>query len=75
MFKSVPSAFRSLRHIAEGKNRAGGFDGPSSENYDFQGGTPRAAQDVSHGEYVCNVQDSLAQTPIPSKSIKAPFKG
>ena len=75
MFKATPSAHRTVRHIAESKNRAGGFDGPSSDSYDFHGGMPRGAKDVSHGEYVCNVQDSIVQQPIPSKSVKAPFKG
>lgn len=74
MHKATPAAHRSLRGIAEEKNGAEGFDGPSEANYDAMGGTPKDAQDVSHGTYKCNVMGTITQTPSPSKSIKNPVK-
>lgn len=74
MFKGTRSVHRSLRSIAEDKNATAGFDGPSEASYDAQGGTPKDAKGVSQGTYECNVHGTLAQTPIPSKSVKSPIK-
>jgi hypothetical protein len=74
MHKATPGVHRSLRGIAEEKNEASGFDGPSDASYDAMGGTPKDAKDVSRGTYTCNVMGTLTQTPIPSKSIKNPIK-
>lgn len=71
MFKSGTGA--KLRQRAEEKNAAAGFDGPSESTYDAKGGAPRDAKDVSHGEYDCNVKNTLTQTPSPSKSVKKPI--
>lgn len=42
MFKATPKAHRSLRHIAEEKNRPGGFE--ADPNYFAQGGVPKTAE-------------------------------
>jgi hypothetical protein len=73
MFKSTPGAHRTVRHIAQDKNAAPGFNGPSDSTYDARAGVGR---DVGHsqGTYECNVMGTITQTPKPSKSVKAPIK-
>jgi hypothetical protein len=72
-FKATPSAHRTPRHIALEKNAAAGFDGPGDATYDARGGAPRGAAGLN-GDYSCNVQDTITQTPKPSKSLKSPIK-
>lgn len=63
-----------LREIAERENSGILTTAATAGNYDAKGGTPRDAKDVSHGDYECNVHDTHASTPQPSKSVKRPIK-
>jgi hypothetical protein len=68
-----------VRQIAESKNSGLIESGPTASNYDSQGGHPRDAKDISHGEYAHNVGDgqnyaSLTKSPTPSKSVKRSIK-
>lgn len=73
MFKSTPGTQRTVRHIAQEKNAGAGFDGPGDATYDARAGVPRGVPGVQ-GDYDCNVQGTLTQTPKPSKETKDPIK-